>query len=206
MQTCPYRILIPGILLLMALPAQAQFFGLQMAESAVSKPVDSWESTVGLQLSDFGEYFGGRINYGYSDSLSVFGEVGLADPDVTDGGLSTGLGAVYAFMNRLPFDNGIFASAHLPFIEDVDAFSVRALGIGSGRLASLETVTWYGGLGGSYVSIEDSRGLGSEKEDRFELNVSGGAMHQWSESVSMYAEIDFADDVFFGCGIRWAFQ
>ncbi len=164
--------------------------------------------------------YGGRINYGLMDGVSVFAGGGLIDPDHFDTEIYLQAGGKYQLPLDLPVDLAVRAAAGFTSIEEKSA-GVKAtadiLMLNGGLLASMSldyglTVYGFGGLSfqkmDTEVSYTDWRGArvkDSDDDTETELAIAGGAIFNLNNAISFYAEVAHIDDLYLSAGAKIAF-
>lgn len=191
-------------------PALAQLAGLPIAGGAVA-PAGLVQASGGVVIGDDFNTYGVRGTFAPIEGLAVFGDAGLLDPDEGDMGWAIQGGGLFVLPLGLPVDLGLRGAigfAGYDYDEaGVDA-SVTMMTLNGGVLASktIDQLTPYAFAGINYVeTTADIDGYGDVDDDETDLAVAGGVVFALTEQISLYGEIAYIDDVFFGLGGRIAF-
>lgn len=112
---------------LVTVSAMAQYAGAPIGDGAVPDPVGTHRfSGMFLSIADRATAFGARYTYGATESLALFGDLGLVT-DLEDGaeeyedsfdGVAFQLGAIYKLPVEAPFDLALRGTIFKPFIND----------------------------------------------------------------------------------------
>jgi len=158
--------------------------------------------------SDLSTY-GARLSRGLVEGLTVFGDLGIVDVDDVDYGPGVQLGAVGAVPIELPVDVAGRGTVNVCTFDEGDMFGGTLALLVSRQLSALPEFSLYVGAGAAYTEF-DSDGV---KEDgtpigpdgKTEALVSGGALCDFDENWSAFAEFDYVEDPFYAGGLqfRW---
>ena len=197
------------IILMLAVPAMAQFAGLPIAGGAAASDAGQIGVSAGGVFGDDFKLYGIRGSYAVIQGLDVFLGLGAIDPDEgADTGITGQLGAEFTLPTDLPVDLAVRGTiARASFDLDVGG-DVTALTLNGGMLVSktIEQLTPYGFVGFNYTDTEVKvDGFGSVSDDETDFAIAIGLEFAVSDQVSLYAEIENVDDTFFALGGRWQF-
>lgn len=187
------------------LPAMSQLAGLPVAGDAVSRP-GLMQASGGIVLGDHLNLYGGRVGFGLSPAMKVFGDLGLVDPDRGDTGWGIQGGGIFALpLQNLAFDlaaRGTIGYASMDqknryFKMDVDILSFNA-----GVLAStqIEAFSLYGYLGLAHVRTTASHRGRSHTHSETDPALGIGGIIPVTHNVSLFAELMHIDKAWFGFG------
>ena len=196
------------VVVMMAVPALAQFMGLPMAGGAAAPGAGAAGISAGAVVGDDFNLYGGRASFAPVAGLTVFGGAGVIDPDGdADMGWALQGGGLFTLPLGLPVDVGLRGTFGMAGF-DMDGGELSMWDITGGVLASktIERLTPYAFLGVHHVDMTvDIDGGGEASEDETDLAVAGGVSFALNKQFSVYAEIAHIDDPFFGGGVRMNF-
>ncbi|MFK7993494.1 MAG: hypothetical protein AB8B87_05105 [Granulosicoccus sp.] len=217
------RIALVAGLLGVSFSAHADFWGTLSGRSA--NPANNPQLSVEGSFTTGGDYqnIGARINYGVNESLTVYGDFGLAELNGPDG-TAFGAGLFYYLPNMsdsVSFfgdkDVAIQASYHTATL-DSGGFDLDTSAIGAALLVSPKTafnpdngMNWYANVGFTRLTVDVPRintvfgvfGGGSESEIELQL---GGGVYLPMGPGTLYAGADLIDEFIFGVGYRFGIQ
>lgn len=197
-----------GLVLMLAVPVMAQLAGLPIAGGAGLSQPGALNVSGGAVIGDDFNTYGMRLGYAVLDDLTLFGDVGVLDPDYGDTGWAfQGGGLVALPLKGLPVDVALRGSLGYAGY-DVRGGDVRMMNLMGGVLVSktIEQFTPYAFLGLNYIDAEVKvRGHGKYSDDETDLAIAGGVECALTEQVSLYGELVYIDDLFVGFGGRWRF-
>jgi len=213
-------IIVVMILGVIAGMACGQGYSLQVAESAAPSAQGLMRASAGINFGDEVTFYGVRGTYGVIEGLQVFADIGMADSDEMDSAMSIQGGAIYALPVEMPVDLAVRAAIAKPFFDDIEypvynyyygyrleKLSVDVLVMSAMLLASkdmsdmMANLTGYAGVGLARMSVE----IGDFDESETDLALAVGGIYQINDQLSVFAEIDYIDDPFFGGGARFDF-
>lgn len=196
-----------AIVLMMAVPAMAQFAGLPIGGGAAAPEAMKAGLGAGVVLNSDVNLYGGRMGFTPTAGLTFFGDVGALDPDIGDLGLAIQGGALYSLPVDLPVDMGLrgtlgWGGYDLEVEGDVTYFDVNG-----GLLISkaIDIMTPYAFLGLNYVDNTVTVGHVETSDNQTDFAGTLGLSLKVAEGVSVYAEYSYIDDSFFGFGGRVLF-
>ncbi len=199
--------MVVGLILVLAVPAMAQMWGLPIASGAAAPEVGQFAISGGAVIGDNVNFFGGRVSFAPAQGLALFGDVGILDWDTSgvDNGLAVQAGALFTLPVDLPVDMAVRGTVGMTKTDakhgggDLSTFD-----LGGGLLVSkaFDAITPYGYVGIQYSDWDADHGY-SDKET--ELAIGGGVSFALNEQFSLYGEMIYIDDPFFGIGGRFGF-
>jgi len=198
-----------ALVLMLAVPAMAQFAGLPIAGGAGLATPSSFNASGGIVLSDDFNTYGVRGAFAVMENLTLFGDAGALDPDEGDMGWAIQGGGVFTLpLQDLPVDVGIRGALGYAGY-DMDGGDATMMDFMAGVLASksIDQFTPYAFLGFNYLKWEvDVDGpYGKVDDDETDLAIAGGCEFALTEQFSIYGELAHIDDLFFGLGGRMRF-
>lgn len=190
-------------LAILAMPAQAEYFGTLNGRSANLDTAGNISVEGAFITGDFGaasyQNMVARINYKASPLLVIFGDFGLTEIEDFDGN-SFGIGAFYMIEGMTQsVDLAAKFSFHKSSVErnnfeiDYDAISVEALFSGKDGLGANGDLGWYANIGMHRLSNDSN----SETEFGF-----GGGLTMPLASGELFGGLDLIDEITFGIGYR----
>ena len=202
---------ILSALMLISTVASAQFLGLPVATSAGSQPEGVMFAGGGITLGDDYNLYGGRFSVSPASFLTVFGDLGLIDPDDGEIGFAMQGGCVAPLpIEGLPIDIAARAAiGYTAFDIKGDGFKgdLTALSLNGGIVIShdFDQFTPYAFAGLQYTDATVKVSGHKASDDDTDLAVAAGALVKLVDTLSLYAEIAHVDDVFFSIGVRYGF-
>ena len=203
--------IVMAMVVVLAGSASAQLMGLPVAEGAKAEG-GALRVSGGAVIGDDANGYGGRVSYGLMEGLSLFGDLGLFDPDDGDSSLAWQVGGKFTLPLDLPVDLAIRAAVGMTSydleyggekIGDLDYTTVMGCALAS---KDIEQFTLYGFAGLAYHKAKVStRWHGSSSDDDTEPAFGGGAIFSLTEQISLYGEVAHIDDMFFSLGGRFEF-
>ena len=195
------------VVLMLAAPAMAQLAGLPIAGGATA--MKGVGASGGVVLGDDFNLYGARVNFAPADGVLFFGDAGALDPDEGDMGWAIQGGGQFTLPVELPVDLALRGAIGFGGFdaEEVDV-SATLMTLNGGLVVSktIETLTPYAFLGINYADTTvEIKGYDEESEDETDAVVAGGLSVALNEQISLYGEIAYIDDVFFGFGARMNF-
>lgn len=199
-----------GLILMLAAPAMAQFIGLPIAGGAAAPEVGQFGISGGAVINDDVNGFGGRVSFAPAQGLTLFGDVGILDWDTSgvDNGLAVQGGGLFTLPVDLPVDLAVRGTVGMTKTDIKSGGDISTFDIGGGLLVSkaFDAITPYGYIGLQYTDAEvDTDGYGKSSDDDTELAIGGGVSFALNEQFSLYGEMIYIDDPFFGFGARFRF-
>ncbi len=190
--------------LMVAGPAMAQLAGLPIAGGATSTM--GFGGSGGVVLGDDFNLYGVRGNFAPADGVAFFGDVGALDPDEGDMGWAVQGGGLFTLPVGLPVDLALRGAVGFGGFDAEDAdVSATLMTLNGGVVVSktIDMITPYAFLGINYADTTvEVRGHDDVSDDETDAALAGGVSVALSEQISLYAEIAYIDDVFFGFGGR----
>jgi opacity protein-like surface antigen len=198
------------MVLALAAPAMAQFIGLPIAGGAAAPEVGQFGISGGAVINDDVNGFGGRVSFAPAQGLSLFGDVGILDWDTSgvDNGLAVQAGALFTLPVDLPVDMAVRGTVGMTKTDIKGGGDISTFDLGGGLLVSkaFDAITPYGYVGIQYTDAEvDTDGFGKQSDDDTELAIGGGVSFALNDQFSLYGEMIYIDDPFFGVGGRFRF-
>ena len=197
-----------GLVMLLAVPAMAQFMGLPVAGGAGLRPAGAFQASGGLVLGDDFNMYGVRGEMAVRENLSFFADVGMLDPDAGDTGWAIQGGGLYRLpLSDFPVDVGIRGVLGYGAYGS-SGCDVTMLDLMAGVLVSktIDRLTPYAFVGFNYWKWElDVTDGGSDDGNETDPAIAGGVEFAVTEQVSVYGELAHIDDLFFGLGARFRF-
>ena len=200
--------LLVAISSLIALNAQAEFFGLPNGRLANPGSMPELSVELGFVTGDLGvadyQNIGARVNYRVAPEIVVFGDIGASEFGEADG-TPFGLGILYHLSNQRisqALDISAKASYHTGeykvgnFKTDLSGLSLEVLLSGREPLAN-NGLGWYGNFGFHRLTI-DAGFSDSSNEIGF-----GGGLVLPAGNGEAYVGIDLIDELIFGLGFRY---
>ncbi len=190
--------------------AWGQMAGLPVANDAGTRVPDSKMVSAGLVMGDDLNLYGGRVNYAVSHQLSLFGDMGIVDPDGGDNGWAIQGGGLFCLPFDAPIDlaaRGTMGYANLDQDIDQSSVDVNMLTVNASALGSMdvEMLTLYGLLGLNYTRTEVSASGFSDTDTETDPVIGGGAIFALNKQISLYGEVIHIDEIWIGLGGRLAF-
>lgn len=212
-------LVVATVVMLVAGMAMAQGYGMQVGESAAAAAQGAIRVSAGANVGGDMMFYGARAAYAPVQGLQVFVQGGLADSDDLDSSAtSIGGGAMYALPLQMPVDLAVRGAIDKPLFDDieiptydyygysvgggtmsVDVLVMSALALASKSLDQVAGLTVYAGVGFARVSVS----VGDVDESDTNLELVGGAIYNVTEQLSVFGEVDYVDDPFFGGGVRF---
>jgi len=198
------------VILMLAVPAMAQFAGLPIASGAAAPEVMKVAVSGGAVFQDDFNLYGVRGSFSPVQGLTLFGDVGVLDPDgegMGTGGCIQG-GGQFTLPLELPVDMALRASLAYSKNDFEGGGELTMKNFNAGVLVSktIEQITPYGFVGFNYVDTQaEIRGWEGESEDETDFAIAGGLLFAVTGQFSLYAEVANIDDTFFGVGGRYQF-
>jgi len=198
--------MVTMVVLMLAGSAMAQFSGLPIGGGAAATEAGALGVSGGVVLGDEFNLYGGRMSFAPAAGLSLFGDLGAFDPDLGDMGVALQGGALFTLPVDLPVDLGLRGTIGWTEFEMM-GFDADSLGINGGLVVSktIDLLTPYAYIGINYVDATVETELADVSEDETDIALAGGLSVALNNQVSLYGEIAYIDDVFFGLGGRIAF-
>lgn len=199
----------------MASSATAQTIGLPVGRDAEPGLLGDTSVSGGLVLGNDFNMYGGRYAYNVLNEAFLFGDIGLLDPDDGSAGLGLQGGGQYTLppIPELLLDLALrgslgYANVNLdagPVDVNVDFWTVTAGGVVSHRLDHIFSV--YGFLGLAYTKVDGSArfegGRVSASDSSTDPAFGAGVSIAPTQELSIYAELMYIDDPWFGIGARY---
>jgi hypothetical protein len=211
MKKCMWMLVVMAF----AASAMGQILGLPVGGGAVAPGAGTFAVSGGGVFNGDVSLYGGRVAYGVTEGLAVFGDAGLMDVDGLDIGFAFQAGALYVLPFELPVDLALRATAGTGSADTDNGNDVSLMSLNGGLVVSktLDIFTPYAFLGLSYVDTEvtPNKRSRSIQEDMTDVMLAGGVSVAPTEQLSLYVEValieltEWIDDVFVGAGVRWAF-
>jgi hypothetical protein len=172
----------------------------------------------GVTIGDDTDYLGARYNLLVGDNLQVFGELGYADSDFDVDGPAFGGGAYLQLPSSSELSFGVRGSWNYAMMEgseggadaEFDVWVLTLLGVVGGE-TSVDGLIWYANAGLAHMDGDyDVEVAGFEAEGGFESDteflIGGGLQYAFDDRFSGFVGLEHVDDMFFGAGLRLAFQ
>lgn len=206
-------------LMLVAGVALAQGFSLQVGESAAAMGQGALRVSAGANVGDEVMFYGGRVGYAPMEGLQVFADGGLADSDTMDSAMSIQGGAIYTLPVQMPVDLAVRGAIAKPFFDDIEMPSYTYYGetFGGGTVSvdvmimsimalaskdmgdQMPGLTVYGGAGFARLSVS----VGDADDSETDLALAAGGIYKVTDQLSVFGELSYVDDPFFGGGVRF---
>jgi len=199
--------IVIAMVLVMAVPAMAQFAGLPIGGGAATPEAMKAGLGAGVVLNSDINLYGGRMGFTPTAGLTFFGDIGALDPDTGDMGLAIQGGALYSLPVDLPVDMGLRGSLGWGGYDLEVEGDVKFFDINAGLLISkaINIVTPYVFLGINYVDATVKIRDVETSDDQTDFAGTIGLSLELTEGVSVYGEYSHIDDSFFGFGGRFLF-
>ncbi len=194
------RIIIAAVMSSLVATQAMAVIGLPYAERATTT---AGEMSVqgGITLESDLNMFGGRVNYGIMDGVSVFAGGGIFDWDhVRDSELYLQGGGKYTLPLDLPVDLAIRGAVGYVSFSGANIMTINGGVLASADLDPMITVYGFGGLSHARTSVSHGR----DSSDT-ELALAGGALFNITENLSLYAELAHIDELFISGGAKFRF-
>lgn len=198
-----------GLIWMLTVPAMAQIVGLPIAGGAGLAKAGSINVSGGAVLGDDFNLYGIKGGVAVMENLSLFGDVGVLDPDQGDTGWALQGGGLFTLpLQNLPVDIGLRATLGYAGYDLKDEGDLTFMSLNAGVLVSktIKQFTPYAFLGINHVRAEaDVKGFGKVKDNNTDPAFAGGVEFALTEQFSIYGEVAHIDDPFFGFGGRIRF-
>jgi len=181
--------------------SRAQMVGLPVMDTASPRDQGNLEVTPGVMFGHDMDFYGARATVSVLDDLRMFLDLGQVD--ITDGDSNFGVqgGALYLLEPNDFIDLGIRGTVYYANTNPSELTGADGMLVFSDETL-LDHLYFYGGAGLDVVhkSIETKWGASSS---RTEVNpaASLGLSFQFSENFSLFAEADYVDGLYAGCGL-----
>ena len=197
-----------GWVLMLAVPALAQMAGMPIAGGAGYSQPGTLTGSGGVVIGDDFNTLGVRGGVAVLANLTLFGDVGVLDPDHGKTGwtIQGGGGLTLPRPGRL-FDVGLRATLGYAGY-DIQGGDMKIMDVMGGVLVSrpIGIFTPYGVLGINYMDTDETtRAYGKRNSDHTDLALAGGLELELTPKLSLYAELLHIDDVFWALGGRFRF-
>ena len=199
--------IVIATVLMLAVPAMAQFAGLPIAGGAAAPEAMEAGVSGGVVLGNDINLYGGRMGFAPMAGLVFFGDIGALDPDDGDMGWSVQGGAQYTLPVDLPVDlalRGVLGWGGYDLEVEGDVTWVNVNG-GLVISKAIDIVTPYAFVGLNYTDATATVGHIEVSEDQTDFAGTIGLSVAVTDPVSIYGEYSYIDDSFFGFGARVKF-
>ena len=195
----------------LAVPVQAQFFGLPVADGAASPAAGDVQAVAGMMMGDDFDAGGGRLLFAPVPRLLLFADLGILNPDRGDWGPAFQGGARFTlpFRDESPLDVALQAAGGLASCE-LDAGDLRMQAFNAGALASRSVgiITPDAFLGLCFTDAEldlKEKHKGKNSHNETDLAAAAGIRVRCGSQFSIYGEIAHVDELKLGAGAGWKF-
>lgn len=196
-----------GWVLMLAVPALAQMAGMPIAGGAGRSQPGTFTGSGGVVIGDAYNAYGVRGGIAVLANLTLFGDLGLLDPDHGKTGWAIQGGGLLALKQHGLMDVGLRATVGYAGY-DITGGDAEIMDVMGGVLISrkLGIFTPYGFLGINYMDMDtQTHADGKKSHNDTDVALAAGLELELAPSFSLYGELLHIDDFFWGLGARARF-
>ena len=196
-----------GLVLILAVPALAQIAGMPIAGGAGRLQPGTFTGSGGVVIGDNYNTYGVRGGIAVLANFTLFGDVGLLDPDDGKTGWAVQGGGLVSLPKNGLMDMGLRMTVGYAGY-DIKGGDAEIMDVMGGVLMSrkLGIFTPYGFLGINYMDTDTkTHADGKKSNNDTDLALAGGLELELTQQFSLYGELLHVDDFFWGLGARVRF-